>query len=653
MQTLSIDKNIQTLSIDIETYCEKNLSQCGVYAYCDDDSFEILLFAYAFNNEETKIIDLANNEKLPQEVIDALYDNNTIKTAFNAVFERVCLSKYLNKKLSPTSWNCTQAQGAVLGLPLSLEKMGQVLNIESKKLKEGKELIKYFSLPCRPTNSNNNRKRNLPHHDIEKWESFKKYCIGDVNAERGIRQILRDFPMIDSEMEIYKLDQKINDRGIGIDYDFVNQAIKCHDDFKEEVTARAYKLTGMENPNSLKQLKNYLNDHGIDVEKLDRKTVKKLIETSDDEVKEVLQLRLLMSKTSIKKYKAIEKSICKDKRVHGLFQYYGATRTGRWAGRLVQVQNLPQNHIENLQLARNLVKSGQYEDIELFYDSTPEVLSQLIRTAFVPKEGCEFIVADFSSIEARVLAWISNEKWRLEVFKTHGKIYESSASEMFGVPIEKIDKTSDLRQKGKIAELALGYGGSQGALISMGSLEMGLNKDELIPLVNKWRRANPAITKFWWDIGNAAITAVKKGREVKMDKVTFTCESGIFFIKLPSGRSIAYAKPRLEINKFNRIGLTYKAVGTNKKWTTIETYGPKLVENIVQAISRDILAYVMLNLEKRGFNIVMHVHDEVVLEVEKNTATVEEICNMMAILPSWAEDLPIKAEGYKCEYYQK
>lgn len=642
---------MRTLSIDIETYCEKNLAQCGVYAYCDDDSFEILLFAYAVDEEETKIVDLANNEKLPEEVLHALYDDTIIKTAFNAVFERICLSKYLNKKLSPTSWVCTQVQGAILGLPLSLEGVGEVLNIENKKLKEGKDLIKFFTMPCKPTKNNNFRNRNLPQDNMKKWEDFKKYCIGDVNAEREIKYRLRSFPISSQELEIYKLDQKINDRGILVDLEFVGKAIECDENFKGEVRRRAYELTNLQNPNSLAQLKDYLSSRGINVKKLDKKTVEKLILKSDEHVKAVLKLRQLMSKTSIKKYKAIEKSVCLDNRVHGLLQFYGANRTGRWAGRLVQVQNLPQNHIEDLHIARKLVKEGSYEDLEIFYDSTPEVLSQLIRTAFVPISGYEFIVADFSSIEARVLAWISNEKWRLDVFATHGKIYESSAAEMFGVPLSEV--SSDLRQKGKIAELALGYGGSRGALISMGALDMGLSEDELLPFVNKWRRVNSCITKFWFQVGDAAITSVKEGREVRVGKISFLCKSGILFIKLPSGRSIAYVKPRLELNKFNKIGITYEGIGANKKWTRIETYGPKLVENIVQAISRDILAHAMLQLENRNMHIVMHVHDEVVLEAKENTIQVEEVCNIMTTMPSWAEDLPMKAHGYKCTFYKK
>lgn len=644
---------MRTLSIDIETYCEKNLSQCGVYAYCDHHSFEILLFAYAFDNEETKIVDLAEGEKLPAEVFHALLDENTTKTAFNAVFERVCLSKYLNIKLSTASWLCTQVQGAILGLPLSLEGVGEVLNMENKKLKEGKDLIKYFCLPCKPTKSNNFRNRNLPHHDREKWESFKKYCVGDVNAEREIKYRLRNFPISDSELEIYRLDQKINDRGVLVDCNLVSHAIECNMNFKEELTGKAYELTGLENPNSLSQLKIWLSNHGIQVKNLDKKSVKKLIEKSDGEVESVLKLRQLMCKTSINKYKTMEKCICSDKRIRGLLQFYGATRTGRWAGRLVQVQNLPQNHLADLDLARELLKGGRYEDMELFYESTPEVLSQLIRTAFVPKDGCEFIVADFSSIEARVLAWISNETWRLNVFKSHGKIYESSASEMFGVPVDEISKESSLRQKGKIAELALGYGGSVGALTAMGAIDMGLDEEELLPLVNKWRNTNLHITKFWWDIGSAAIKSVKENIEVRVGKIIFTHQYGILFIKLPSGRSIAYVRTKFEMNRFNKKSLTYEGTGTNKKWTRIETYGPKLVENIVQAISRDILAHAMLQLENRGFNIVMHVHDEVVVEVEKNKSTVMEVCDLMSVVPTWAEGLPLRADGYKCEFYKK
>ena len=639
------------LAIDIETFSSVDLRKSGVYAY--SDSFEILLFAYAFNDEKVKIVDLASGEKLPEKVIKALKDENTIKTAFNAVFERTCISKYLGVKLLPTSWICTQSQAAILGLPLSLEGVGEVLNIENKKLKEGKDLIRFFSMPCDPTKNNNYKSRNLPQDAPDKWKIFKTYCINDVICETEIRHKLDKFQISHSEMEIYKLDQEINDRGILVDMEFVNHAIECDSIYKEIIKNRLYQLTNLENPASLLQMKNWLLTQGIKTKKLDKKSVEKLILKTEGEVEEVLKLRQLISKTSVKKYEAIERTVCRDNRVHGLFQFYGANRTGRWAGRLVQVQNLPQNHIADLNLARNLVKNGRYEDIELFYDSTANILSQLIRTAFVPRLGCEFIVADFSAIEARVLAWISGERWRINVFENHGKIYEASAAQMFNVDINQITKGSILREKGKIAELALGYGGSRGALTSMGALDMGLREEELLPLVEKWRLANPNITRLWWDIGNAAIKVVREKRPVILGKITIYYEDKILFIKLPSGRSISYIKPRLELNKFGRDCLTYEGIGVNKKWTRIETYGPKLVENIVQAISRDILAHAMVNLSYRKFDIVMHVHDEVVVEVEKGKTRVEEICDLMAIAPCWAEGLFLRAEGYRCGFYRK
>lgn len=644
---------MKTLGIDIETFSDVDLTSAGVYAYTDSPNFEILLFAYTFDDEDTKIVDLACGEKLPQDVLEALTDERVIKTAFNAAFERSCISKYLGIKLSPASWVCTAVQASILALPLSLEGVGEVLNIERKKLKEGTDLIRYFSLPCKPTKSNGGRTRNFPEHAPEKWELFRTYCIRDVDAEREIRWKLRNYPISESEMEIYRLDQEINDTGILVDSGLVGHAVECDLKYKEEITKRAYELTGLSNPNSVSQVKDWLTERGVEVESLNKKSVKDLMDDSDGEVLEVLKLRLLMAKTSVKKYQAIERSVCSDGRVHGLLQFYGANRTGRWAGRLVQVQNLPQNHIVDLELARNLVKQGRYEDIELLYDSIPEVLSELIRTAFIPKEGHRFIVADFSAIEARVLAWISGETWRLEVFASHGKIYEASASEMFGIPIDEITKGSPLRQKGKIAELALGYGGSVGALTSMGALDMGLTEDELKPLVNQWRNTNPHITKFWWDVDAAAIMAVKEKRAVTIGKVTFHYKAGILFVTLSSGRSLSYVKPRLEINKFGREGLTYEGVGESKKWTRIETYGPKLVENIVQAISRDLLAQAMLRLKKSDFNIVMHVHDEVVLEVPKEHSTVEEICSIMAIAPEWALGLPLRADGYECNFYKK
>ena len=641
------------LSIDIETYSDVDLTKSGVYAYSDSPNFTVLLVAYAFEDEETKIVDLACGEKLPQKFLDALTDESVIKTAFNAAFERTCLSRYLGIPLSPASWQCTAVQSAMLALPLSLEGVGGVLDIQRKKLKEGTDLVRYFSIPCKPTKANGGRTRNLPEHAAEKWELFKTYCIRDVDAEREIRWKLRNFPIPGSEMELYRLDQEINDRGILVDRDLVSHAVECDLQYKDTATTRAYELTGLNNPNSVTQIKSWLSGQGVEVDSLDKKSVKGLMAETDGEVLEVLKLRLLMAKTSVKKYEAIERSVCSDGRVHGLLQFYGANRTGRWAGRLVQVQNLPQNHLPDLALARKLIKQGRYEDVELLFDSTPGVLSELIRTAFVPKPGTRFIVADFSAIEARVLAWFSGEKWRLDVFDSHGKIYEASASAMFGVPIEEITKGSPLRQKGKIAELALGYGGSVGALTSMGALEMGLTKEELPVLVNQWRSANPHITKFWWDVDAAATTVVREKRDMVVGKVCFFYKSGILFVTLPSGRKLSYIKPRLEINKFGREGLTYEGIGESKKWLRIETYGPKLVENIVQATSRDLLALAMLRLRNSGFEIVMHIHDEAVLEVSEGYSSVEDICRIMSVAPEWATGLPLRADGYECDFYKK
>jgi DNA polymerase len=645
--------NGKLLSIDIETYSSVDLTKCGVYAYVDSPDFTILLLAYAIDEDETKIVDLACGEEIPDEVISAITDDGVIKTAFNAAFERVCLSKYLGVKLTSKAWQCTAVQASLLALPLSLEGVGEVLNIQRKKLKEGTDLVRYFSLPCKPTKSNGGRKRNLPEHDREKWERFKAYCIRDVDAEREIRWKLRKYPIPENELVLYQLDQEINDRGVLVDLDMVSKAVECDLMYKDHMTAKAYELTGLENPNSVSQVKEWLSERGIETQSLDKKTVKGLVEETDGEVLEVLKLRLLMAKTSVKKYEAIERSVSKDGRVHGLLQFYGANRTGRWAGRLVQVQNLPQNHLPDLELARSLIKEGRFEDVELFYDSIPGVLSELIRTAFIPKPGTRFIVADFSAIEARVLAWLSGENWRLEVFESHGKIYEASASAMFNVPIEEIDKGSPLRQKGKIAELALGYGGSVGALTSMGALDMGLTEDELPQLVNQWRNANPHITKFWWDVDAAAIKAVREKRETVVGKVCFNYMSGILFVTLPSGRKLSYIKPRLEINRFGREGLTYEGIGESRKWMRIDTYGPKLVENIVQATSRDLLALAMLRLRNKGFEIVMHVHDEAVLEVPVGESSVDEVCEIMAIAPEWAKGLPLRADGYECEFYKK
>lgn len=644
---------MSVLAIDIETYSDVDLTKAGVYAYSDSPNFTILLFAYAFDDEATQVVDIASGEELPGRILDALTDETIIKTAFNAAFERTCISRFLGIRLLPVSWQCTAVQSAMLALPLSLDGVGEVLDITRKKLKEGTDLVRFFSIPCKPTKANGGRTRNLPSDEPEKWERFKTYCIRDVDAEREIREKLHNFPIPDSEMELYRLDQEINDRGILVDRALVAGAVECDLQYKEQTTRRAYELTGLDNPNSPVQIKGWLSGHGVEAETLDKKAVKELIPDADGEVLEVLKLRLLMAKTSVKKYQAIERSVCSDGRVHGLLQFYGANRTGRWAGRLVQVQNLPQNHIPDLGLARDLVKKRRFEDIDLLFDSTPGVLSELIRTAFVPRPGTRFIVADFSAIEARVIAWLSGENWRLDVFKTHGKIYEASAAAMFGVPVESIHKGDPLRQKGKIAELALGYGGSVGALTAMGALDMGLTEEELQPLVNQWRTANPHITKYWWDCDAAAYTAVEEKTEVTVGRVTFTWRSGILFITLPSGRKLSYIKPRLATNRFGRMGLTYEGVGESKKWMRIETYGPKLVENIVQATARDLLAEAMLRLRNAGFDIVMHIHDEAVLEVPDGVSSVEEICQIMSVAPAWADGLPLRADGYECDFYKK
>ena len=641
------------LSADIECFSDVDLIKCGVYAYADSPAFEILLFAYSFDGGETQIIDLAQGEKLPAEVEDAIFDVSVTKTAYNANFERTCLSKHFGRCIPPESWHCSAVQAAMLALPRSLEDVGRVLGLDEQKMKEGKELIRYFCVPSKPTKANGGRTRNLPCHAPEKWELFKTYCKRDVDVEKSIRRKLHNFPVPESEMELYRLDQRINDRGVLVDMGLVEQAIACERLHKEVVTKRAYELTGLENPNSVVQLKGWLGDMGMEAESLSKKAVAEMIAETDGEVEELLRLRLLMAKTSVKKYEAMERSVCSDGRVHGLLQFYGANRTGRFAGRLVQIQNLPQNHLPDLELARDLVKQGRFEDVEMLYDSTPNVLSELIRTAFIPKPGCRFVVADFSAIEARVLAWLSGEQWRLDVFTSHGKIYEASASSMFHVPMEEITKTSPLRQKGKLAELGLGFGGASGALISMGALDMGLTEEELPPLVAAWRKANPHITQFWWDVDAAAVKAVTEKQKTKVGKIIFEYKSGILFITLPSGRKLSYVKPRMAVNKFGRDGLTYEGISENKKWSRIETYGPKLVENIVQGMARDLLAEAMLRVEKKGYPIVMHCHDEIIAEVPEETGSVDEMCEIMAVQPTWAEGLPLRADGYQCSFYQK
>ena len=643
----------RVLEMDIESFSDVDLIKCGVYAYADSPAFEILLFAYSFDGGETQIIDLAQGEKLPAEVEDAIFDVSVTKTAYNANFERTCLSKYFGRYIPPESWHCSAVQAAMLALPRSLEDVGRVLGLDEQKMKEGKELIRYFCVPCKPTKANGGRTRNLPCHAPEKWELFKNYCKRDVDVEKSIRRKLHNFPIPESEMELYRLDQRINDRGVLVDMKLVRNAVSCERLHKEVVTKRAYELTGLENPNSVAQLKGWLGDMGMEAESLSKKAVAEMIAETDGEVEELLRLRLLMAKTSVKKYEAMVRSVCSDGRVHGMLMFCGANRTARWSGKIVQIQNLPKNYIPDLELARELVKQGRFEDIELLYDSTPNVLSELIRTAFIPKPGCRFVVADFSAIEARVLAWLSGEQWRLDVFTSHGKIYEASASSMFHVPMEEITKGSPLRQKGKLAELGLGFGGAAGALISMGALDMGLTEDELPPLVAAWRKANPHITQFWWDVDAAAVKAVTEKQKTKVGKIIFEYKSGILFITLPSGRKLSYVKPRMAVNKFGRDGLTYEGISENKKWSRIETYGPKLVENIVQGTARDLLAEAMLRVEKKGYPIVMHCHDEIIAEVPEGIGSVDEMCEIMAVQPEWAAGLPLRADGYSCSFYQK
>jgi DNA polymerase len=650
---------MKTLSIDIETFSDIDLGKCGVYRYTDRPNFDILLFAYSIDEGPVQLIDLASGEELPEEIVEAILSEDIIKTAFNANFERVALMRYLSRKfdkevhLNPSSWRCSEVQAAMLGLPLHLEGVAKVLRLGVQKMSEGKPLIRYFCIPCKPTAANGGRTRNLPKDAPDKWELFKQYNIRDVEVELEIRKKIKDYPIPESEQALYELDQRINDRGFRADMDFVMQAISCDKQFTVAATERAYELTGLENPNSVAQLKDWLSERGVEVESLSKKNVKELVSETEGEVEEALKLRLLMAKTSVRKYEAIERAVCSDGRVHGLFQFYGANRTGRFASRLVQVQNLPQNHLIDLKLARDLVKEGRFDDLQMLFGNTPGVLSELIRTAFIPKEGHRFIVADFSAIEARVLSWLAGEKWRIEVFKSHGKIYEASASQMFHVPLDEITKGSPLRQKGKISELACGYGGGVGALKSMGALEMGVEENELQGLIDNWRRANPHIVNFWWEVDKMAIKAVKERTRTRTHGISFTYKSGMLFVTLPSGRDLVYVKPKLMLNKFGREGLTYEGIGTTKKWERIETYGPKIVENIVQAASRDLLAEAMLRLDKASFAIVAHVHDEVICEVPMGESSVEEVCSIMSESPKWSEGLPLDADGYECNFYQK
>lgn len=644
---------MKTLNIDLETFSSVSLAKSGVYRYCASEDFEILILGYSIDNAEVKVIDIACGEKLPEEIKEAILDPEVAKWAFNAQFERTCLSRYFGANLSPQSWRCTMVWAATLGLPLSLEGVGIVAGIEKQKLKEGKDLIRYFSLPCKPTDVNGGRTRNLPSDNLDKWELFKAYNLRDVETEMALQEKFSKYPVPNNEWQNYVLDQEINDRGIAIDMDFVRQAMRCDEVAKVRLRGLMQNLTTIENPNSVQQMKEWLACNGLETDTLGKDAVDELIKTAPADLKEVLSLRQEFAKSSIKKYAAMENAVCSDGRARGLIQFYGANRTGRFSGRLIQTQNLPQNHLPDLKQARNLVKSGLFDVVDILYDSSSGVLSELIRTAFVPKKDCKFYVADFSSIEARVIAWLAGEKWRMDVFASHGKIYEASASQMFNVPIEEIKKGSPLRQKGKIAELALGYGGSVGALKAMGALSMGLTEEELQPLVTAWREANPNIVKLWWDADKAAMTAVRQRTTTKTHGICFEYQSGMLFITLPSGRNLVYVKPSIGVNQFGSDNVTYEGVGSTKKWERIESYGPKFVENIVQAISRDILTYAMRRLNSYGYQIVMHVHDEVVLEVPIGISSVDEICQIMAETPAWAKGLSLRAEGYECEFYRK
>lgn len=641
---------MQHLSIDIETYSSVNLQKAGVYKYAESPDFDILLFGYSVDGGAVHVIDLACGEKIPAEIVDALSDESVTKWAFNAQFERVCLSNYLDTWLSPDSWHCTMVWSATLGLPLSLEGVGAVLGLEKQKLTEGKNLIKYFCVPCAPTKTNGGRTRNLPQHDMEKWEQFKAYNLRDVETEMSIQKKLSRFPVSDTIWDEYHLDQEINDRGIGLDMTLVEQAIAIDSISRKNLTQQIQNLTDLDNPNSVAQMKGWLSDNGLEMDTLGKKAVAETLKTAPKHLADVLSLRQQLAKSSVKKYTAMQTAVCKDSRARGMFQYYGANRTGRFAGRIIQLQNLPQNHMSDLADARALVRSGNYDALELLYDDIPDTLSQLIRTAFVPQDGRKFIVADFSAIEARVLAWLAGEKWRMRVFADGKDIYCSSASQMFGVPVEKHGINGHLRQKGKIAELALGYGGSVGALKSMGALEMGLTEEELQPLVNAWRNANPMITALWWDIDRAVKTTVREHIPTEVAGLKFTYESGFLFMKLPSGRRLAYVKPRMGINQFGSESVTYEGVGATKKWERLESYGPKFCENAIQAIARDILMYAMQTL--RNCSIVAHVHDELIIEADRRMS-LSAVCEQMGRTPPWAKGLLLRADGYECDFYKK
>lgn len=652
-------------------YSEVDIKICGLYRYATDPSFEILLIAWATDDGsgfgETQCCDLATGDPFPAELLEAFQPGTVRLIAHNASFERVCFSVHLQRHfpgqylqpgafLSPENWLCTMVIAGSLTLPLALKDVGEVLKTAQQKDKEGERLIKLFSMPCKPTKSNGYRTRNLPQHYPADWAKFKGYCIQDVNTEIDIYKRLKRFPMPDREWHHYRVNERVNDRGVKIDTELVQQAIACDLMLSDAMTKKAYELTGLENPNSVSQLKSWLDERGIPMDSLGKKDVAQMIgeldkNGVDEEAMDMLKLRLQMAKSSVKKYQAAERCVCQDGRARGLFQFYGASRTGRYSGRNIQLQNLPQNHISTLEQARELVKMGCFDMVESIYGNTPDVLSQLIRTMLVPKEGCEFIVADFSAIEARVLAWEAEEQWVLDAFENGEDLYCATASQMFHVPVVKHGVNGELRQKGKIATLACGYGGSSGALISMGALQMGLKEEELPEIIDSWREANPKIVQYWWDVEKAAMTAYKTGERSEIGKIAFEFWSGTLWMVLPSGRRLAYLKPRTQPNRFGRMSLTYEGVGQNHKWSRQETYSGRLVENATQAIARDILAEAMARMEDYGLSIVGHVHDEVIIEAPIGKYKVDEVCKLMAIKPDWCEGLPLSAAGYLAPSY--
>ncbi|MBQ6025970.1 MAG: DNA polymerase [Lachnospiraceae bacterium] len=663
---------MREMSIDLETYSDIDISKCGAYKYAESENFEILLFGVSIDGSPVTVYDLACGDTIPDEILTALSDENVTKWAFNAAFERICLSNWLKKHrpeyftgysiqedpasqyIDPSSWKCSMIWSAYMGLPLSLEGVGAVLKLQDQKLKEGKDLIRYFCSPCKPTKANGGRTRNLPEHDAEKWELFKKYNQRDVEVEMSIQKRLAKFPVPEQVWDEYHLDQEINDRGIMLDMTVVQNAIAFDEKSKSALMLQMQDLTGLDNPNSVVQMKEWLSDNGVEMESLGKKEVAGFVKSSDGNangnITEALKLRLQLAKSSVKKYQAMQNAVCRDSRAHGMFQFYGANRSGRWAGRLIQLQNLPQNHMNDLAEARTIVRSGDYDTLQLLYDDIPDTLSQLIRTAFIARDGYKFIVSDFSAIEARVLAFLAGETWRSKVFAEGKDIYCASASQMFSVPVEKHGINGHLRQKGKIAELALGYGGSVGALKSMGALEMGLSEEELQPLVNSWRNSNPMITAFWWDIDRAVKTTITQRIQTEVRGIHFFYKSGMLFIKLPSGRLLSYVKPRIGENQFGGESVTYEGVGSTKKWERIESYGPKFVENIVQAVSRDILCNAMKTL--RHCFIVGHVHDELIIECDPRM-DLNAVCEQMGRSPDWMPDILLRADGYETQFYRK